>query len=168
MVRKMMFVFGAMLALVLVAGDASAARGCKAPKCKQAKCCKAQKSRCNNAQPSCAAPAWNNCAPSCGAPACNSCAPSCGAPACNNCAAAPCSNCAGAAAPAAAPVQAILISSSLIFNGGTIRSAFDANKNQSVKTPCAINASIIFLLVSKLSKKTAIIKPALLMLFIVG
>ena len=108
MVRKMMFAFAALLAVVLVVGDAQAARGCRAPKCKtqrvRSSCC-AQPSC---AAPSCAAPACggcNSCAPSCQAPACTSCAAP--APACGGCAtaAAPCSSCA-TAAPAAAAVSA--------------------------------------------------------------
>ena len=46
--------------------------------------------------------------------------------------------------------QANRISTSLMFKGGAILKAFDANKNQSVKTPSSINVSIIFLLVSLL------------------
>ncbi|RLS53545.1 MAG: hypothetical protein DWH91_14275 [Planctomycetota bacterium] len=90
MVRKMMFTFGALLALVLVAGDASAAnKCCKAPRVKPVRCekapkCKAPKPTCCEA--SCAAP-------TCAAPACKACAP-----ACTSCAAP-----AAAAAPQNAP-----------------------------------------------------------------
>ncbi len=111
MVRKMMFTFGALLALAMVAGDASAARCCRQPR---ARCHQARTSCC--AQPSCAAPSCaapcSSCAPTCAAPACSSCAPSCGAPSgCSSCgggavSAAPCSTCQGASAPAAAPMSA--------------------------------------------------------------
>ena len=55
--------------------------------------------------------------------------------------------------------QACFISSSEIVNGGANRIQCGANKNQSVKTPFAIHASIICLLVSKLSNSTAINNP---------
>ena len=42
-------------------------------------------------------------------------------------------------------LHAATISSLEIISGGTIRKHSGANKNQSVKTPLSINASIIFL-----------------------
>jgi hypothetical protein len=65
-------------------------------------------------------------------------------------------------------VQAFCICSSEIIKGGEIRKQFDANKNQSVKTPLAIHLSIIFLFVSKESNSTAIHSPKDLIAFIFG
>jgi hypothetical protein len=56
-------------------------------------------------------------------------------------------------------LQACLISSSEIIKGGEMRRQSEANKNQSVSTPPAIQAAINFLFVSNESNSTAIHKP---------
>jgi hypothetical protein len=55
--------------------------------------------------------------------------------------------------------QAFFICASEITNGGEIRRQFAPNKNQSVRMPFAIHASVIFLLDSKESNSIAIHKP---------
>lgn len=55
--------------------------------------------------------------------------------------------------------QASLISLFEIINGGEMRIQLAANKNQSVITPETIQASMIFLLVSKESNSIASHKP---------
>src|SRR6266511_716316 len=56
-------------------------------------------------------------------------------------------------------LQAAWICFSEIINGGEIRRQLEANKNQSVRTPFAILASIIFLLASNESNSIASHKP---------
>ena len=55
--------------------------------------------------------------------------------------------------------QAFLISSFVMVSGGAMRMQWEANKNQSVNTPLAMQVSITFLLKSKFSNSTAIINP---------
>ena len=55
--------------------------------------------------------------------------------------------------------QALLICCSEIMKGGEIRKQLGANKNQSVKIPLEMHASIIFLFVAKESNSKASHKP---------
>src|SRR5436190_6683686 len=65
-------------------------------------------------------------------------------------------------------VHDFFICASSIAKEGEMRRQLGANKNQSVRIPCLIHSSIIFLLVSKESNSTASHKPNDRMAFMFG